>query len=369
MTERFIYSSIFQELTKMVQVRFDAVSELHKRLFDNVFYENYFPWDFPQLGLTFEELKGTYNVSVAAATIDGKSKEPVLGSHGVETISQKVLTHAITLPFTIEEYRKVLAIMDSKHLTDDAAKNQLIELMWGSVLRVVRGVQAKLDMITLMALSNEGVATLDQTNNPEGGVKATIDYGMPASNRAAVTVDWVPANQSTVDAFDDIEHVLIAAQDKVVFEKILLAPSKLSFVLQNKKMKQAIYGVDKNNTPLVIARLNEFMQLNGYPSFEVVRRECLIQNNGAFSSYQPWNAKNIVFVPAGKLGVIKNAYANSELRIESGVAYSNYGRIRVSQWGVGETVNSNGVEFAKAESISLPLITEINGIYSLKVEA
>ena len=64
--------------------------------------------------------------------------------------------------------------------------------------------------------------------------------------------------------------------------------------------------------------------------------------------------------------MIKNAYADSELRPEPGVSYSNFGRIRVSQWGVGEAQGSNGVEFTKALSLSLPVISEINGIYSLK---
>ena len=48
---------------------------------------------------------------------------------------------------------------------------------------------------------------------------------------------------------------------------------------------------------------------------------------------------------------------------------SNYGRIRVSQWGVGETQGSNGVEFTNAESLSLPVITEMNGIYTLKTQS
>ena len=76
----------------------------------------------------------------------------------------------------------------------------------------------------------------------------------------------------------------------------------------------------------------------------------------------------MVFIPEGKLGLVKNAYANSELREEPNVAYSNYGRIRVSQWGVGETQNSNGVEFTKAEVFALPVITEMNGIYTLKTQ-
>jgi hypothetical protein len=36
---------------------------------------------------------------------------------------------------------------------------------------------------------------------------------------------------------------------------------------------------------------------------------------------------------------------------------------------VGEVQNSNGVEFTKAEVLALPVITAINGIYSLRVEA
>ena len=369
MPENFKYSSLFGELTKNVQLRFDAISKQHKLLFDNVLYEKYLTWDFPSIGLTFEELLGKYNVTVAAATIDYKSKEPVLGSHGVETIQQKILNHAITLPMTIEDYRKVLQIYDSKSLPDEAAKRQLVELMWGNVLTPVKGVQAKIDILFLEALSNEGVVILNDNNNPEGGVKTTIDYSMPASNRAAVTVDWIPANQATADVFGDIQAIVNAAADKVVFEKILLSPAKLSFILGSPRLKQVIFGVDKRDSPLLIQQLNEFMRMNELPYFETIRRECLIQNDGAFKPYNPWNGKNIVFVPAGNLGVIKNAYSNNELRQEPGVAYSNYGRIRVSQWGVGETQNSNGVEFVKAESMSLPILTEINGIYSLKTEA
>ena len=104
------------------------------------------------------------------------------------------------------------------------------------------------------------------------------------------------------------------------------------------------------------------------PTFQIIRRVTRIQDNGKITEYKPWNDNNLVFIPDGKLGVIKNAYADNELRPEPGVTYSNYGRIRVSQWGKGETDGSNGVEFVKAQSLSLPVITEINGIYSLKTE-
>ena len=364
-----VYSSIFGELTKEVQIRIDAATELRKRLFDQNIYERYLDWDVPTIGLNFEELIGQYNLSVAAATLDSKGKEPILGTEGLETLKQKVLTHQMSYSMPIEEYRKVLQILDSRMLTDDQKTQQLINLMWNNVSTVVKSVQSKLDIIFLGALSNKGVFTFNANNNPEGGVRGIIDYKMPPENIASVTLDWTDTNKDNVDPFEDIQGVVDAAQDKVTFDRILMSPARLSYLLKSRKMKQVIFGTDKSGTPLLMSGLNEFLRSNDLPVIETVRRITRIQDNGKLSEYKPWNDKNIVFVPAGKLGVIKNAYADNELRQEPGVTYSNYGRIRMSQWGKGETDNSNGVEFTKAQSLSLPVLTEINGIYSLTVEA
>lgn len=364
-----VYSSIFGELTKEVQIRIDAATELRKRLFDQNIYERYLDWDVPTIGLNFEEMIGQYNLSVAAATLDSKGKEPILGTEGLETLKQKVLTHQMSYSMPIEEYRKVLQILDSRMLTDDQKTQQLINLMWNNVSTVVKSVQSKLDIIFLGALSNKGVFTFNTNNNPEGGVRGIIDYKMPPENIASVTLDWTDTNKDNVDPFEDIQGVVDAAQDKVTFDRILMSPARLSYLLKSRKMKQVIFGTDKSGTPLLMSGLNEFLRSNDLPVIETVRRITRIQDNGKLSEYKPWNDKNIVFVPAGKLGVIKNAYADNELKQEPGVTYSNYGRIRISQWGKGETDNSNGVEFTKAQSLSLPVLTEINGIYSLTVEA
>lgn len=363
------YTSIFGELTRQVQVRIDAASELKKRLFDQTIYERYMTWDTPTIGLNFEELIGQYGISIAAATLDSSGKEPVMGVEGLQTLQSKVLTHQMTAPMPIEQYRLVLQILDSRSITDKEKMRQLVNLMWGNVEKVVKSVQSKLDIIFLGALSNKGVFTFDATNNPEGGVRGTIDYKMPAENTASVTLDWTDTNKANVDCFEDIQALIEKAQDKVVFSKMLMSQNRLSYMLKNRKLKQVIFGSDKQGTPLLMAGLNDFLRANGMPEVEVVRRTVRIQDNGKLTDYTPWNDKNVVFVPEGRLGVIKNAYADSELKPDPGVAYSNYGRIRVSQWAVGEREGSNHVEYTKAQSLSLPVFTEINGIYSLQVEA
>lgn len=361
-----LLSSLFGELTKNVQARIDAASELNKRIFDNVIYRRFMDWDTPTVGLDFEEIVGKYNLTVAAATIGENAKEPILGSYGLETVKERVLNHAVTLPMTVQEYRKILQLLDSKSISDEQKKKQLIDLMWGGVQRVVNGVEAKLDIIFLGALSNCGIFTFDSTNNPEGGVRGEINFNMPDTNIAKSKTQWTEANLETVDCMEDIQAVLDAADDKAILGKILLAPSKVSYMCRSKKMKQMIWGTDKSSKIVQLKDINDYMESNGYPTIEKMKRQCKIQNGNVLTPYTPWNANNIVFVPDGKLGVVKNAYANNELKPESDVAYSNYGRIRVSQWHVGETKGANQGEFTKAESLALPVLTEVENIFTLK---
>lgn len=365
---QFLFSSLYGELTRNVQVRFDKASELHKRLFDNVIFEKYLDWDVPTIGLDFEELIGKYNITVAAPTIGDESKEAILGSEGLETVKERILNHALTLPMTIQNYRKILQILDSKSLPDSAKNEQLIKLMWGDVTTVVNAVLAKLDILFLRPLSNEGKVEIDDNINPEGGVRGTIDFNQPAENIASSETEWTDGNIETVDCFEDIQAIIDAAQDKVTFSKVLCSPSRISYMCRSKKMKQMIWGTDKSSKMVQLKDINVYMEENSYPIFEPIRRQVRIQKGTQRIPYTPWNEKNMVFIPDGKLGLVKNAWSNNELKPEQGVAYSNYGRIRVSQWGVGESQGSNGVEFTKAESLSLPVITEMNGIYTLKTQ-
>lgn len=366
MPKPLILSSMFGELTKNVQARFDAASELNKRIFDKVIYRNYLDWDSPTISLDFEELIGKYNITVAASTIGENSKEPIIGSYGLETVKERVLNHAITRPMTMQDYRKVLQLLDSKTISDEQKKAQLINLMWGNVEWVVNGVEAKLDVIFLGALSNCGKFTFDGTNNPEGGVKGEINFNQPDSNIAQSKTKWTEANIDTVDCMEDIQAVLDAAEDRSVLGKILCAPSRISYMCRSKKMKQMIWGTDKSSKIVQLKDINEYLQSNGYPQFEKIKRQVKIQNGTNLTTLSPWNANNIVFIPSGKIGLVKNAWSDNELNPESDVAYSNYGRIRVSQWHVGETKGANKGEFTKAESLSLPVITEMGNIYTLK---
>lgn len=190
-----LYSSIFGALTQHVQARFDAASKLHKQLFDNVIFERFLDWDTPTIGLDFEEIIGQYNITVAAPTIGDQSKEAILGTEGLETVKERILNHAVTLPMTIQDYRKVLQILDSKSLPDKAKTEQLIKLMWGSSTTVVSSVLAKLDILFLRPLSERGYRRTRRQHQPRRW-RARHDQLQPARREYRVVQNPVDGCQS-----------------------------------------------------------------------------------------------------------------------------------------------------------------------------
>lgn len=367
MATPFTGSSLFGELTRSVQARIDAASVLNKRLFDAVIYRDYLDWDTPMTGLDFEELLGNQTITIAASSIGENSETPLVGTEGIETFKERVLHHAIGIPLSIQDFRRVMQLRESRLIPDEAVKNELINILWGNTEKAVSGVEARLDMIFLGALSNEGVFTFDANNNPEGGVRGTISYGQPAGNIASATTAWTEANIESVDPMEDIQEILAAADDVTALDTILISPAKMNYLCRAKKMKQMIFGSDHSSSLLTMAQINQYMEQNEMPTFRKIRRKIRVKKAGnKVDTITPWNTDNIVFIPAGSLGSVKNSLTDSELRPEADVTYSMYGRIRISEFYIGKTKGTRHGEYTEAESLSLPVISEIKNIYTLK---
>ena len=126
MSKPILYSSLFGELTKNVQVRFDAISRMNKQVFDKVIYRDYLDWETPSIGLDFESIIGKYNLTIAAATVGLDAKEPIVDPNGLETFKNTVLKHAQTRPLSVKDYRKILQLLDSKTIPEESKRKQLV---------------------------------------------------------------------------------------------------------------------------------------------------------------------------------------------------------------------------------------------------
>ena len=108
----------------------------------------------------------------------------------------------------------------------------------------------------------------DETNNPEGGVRGTINFNQPAENIGKAKTKWTENNIETVDCMEDIQQMLEAAQDKSILDRILVSPSRIAYMCRTKKMKQMIHGTDKSSRIVQLKDINDYMESNGYPLFE-----------------------------------------------------------------------------------------------------
>jgi hypothetical protein len=107
--------------------------------------------------------------------------------------------------------------------------------------------------------------------------------------------------------------------------------------------------------------VNEFLRSQSMPYIEIVDVSIGIEKDGVITPYNPFDNTNVAFVPAGRLGVIHNAYAIEQLRPLDQVSYARADRTLISKWGDNDPYN----EWTKAELNAMPGIEAIDSIVLL----
>ncbi len=364
----FFNSDTFGDLTKLVQITFDQASEKQKQLFAKSYTDQFMDWDAPQMGLSFEEIMGAYKLTVLASVIGDNAATPLRSSDGLGTFSGQIPRIGHKFPMEANKLRSLIQMLETSRISDSAKLQKLQETMFANVADAVRGVKDRLDHILLGALSNDGVASFTSSNNPDGR-RFTINYQLPAANKKFVSKIWNDANLTTADPFEDMSTVVNAFADKVTFGAMLMSNETMLRLARFTTIKKAIYGTDKQNTPLMLDFMNEQFQRFGLPPVMVVKKQNDVLVNGKRTTVNPWNSDRVVFVPAGKLGVVKTAFEDSQIMPEENVSYSNYdrGNIVVAQWRTGESKNELAAEMTQASSRAVPVLTAIDGIVSLNI--
>ena len=138
-------------------------------------------------------------------------------------------------------------------------------------------------------------------------------------------------------------------------------------------VRKMVYGSDRSSALVTMPDLNAALTNYGLPPITQVTRHMAIEKDGKRSLVNPLlddanDSERIVFLPAGNLGEIQPSVEDSDLIPEENVSYvnSNDG-IKLSMWSVGDSTGQKPTEYTQAAGRLLPIITEIKGIYSLKV--
>lgn len=360
-----IESSIYQEALKRVRFRLEEASRRQVEVFGSPWYLKHFAYgSTPHMLKDFKTILGKMHLTIAASTIDSRSAEPLRMNQGFESIAQSMFTHAHAYKLEADELREMILLLKGNEMAPEAAIEYVTNKLWNFVSEAVKGVHARLDIITQTALSNKGVFTFTAQNDPQSPfINQSISFGLPAANisYAASGYTWVDANLATVDPVKDIDDIVKASP--VSLEKILTDKATVNFVCKTAAMKSYINSTLYPNKPLTLTMLNNWLSENGYPQFEIVESKVMVQDGNKLSQITPWAAGQLVFIPKNQIGTIETQLSDAEMGMkDKNIDYSYYGRIEVRRYTQGESQNANYAEITKASLTAAPSMDTIADI-------
>lgn len=343
--------------------KLQAVIDTALDQFAPTWFQNYFNWGPQQMTLTFESVIGRSRIEAAASIIARGSASPLRSRPGLEKMTGEI--PQISEKFTLSEsdYRDFLTLQQLS-TDDNQKKQQLLDLMFGDLKKVGDSAMKRLDIMCLEGVST-GQISLSITNNPDGLVlQDPVDLLMPSGNKVNATGSW--DSTSAGKPFTDIMTVVNAGQARgISFSSILMTRSRFFKMIKTDEVKELIANfVNLRSVTKVLptlAQVNDFLQAQLYPPITIVDQAIGIEKDGVISTLRPFKDENVVFLPAGNLGLIKHAVCVEELRPVENVTYAKFNNALISKYAENDPFQ----EFTKVELNAFPAIDSIDSIYLL----
>jgi len=350
--------SIFGAYAQRLQVVVDNSLDL----FAPTWFQNYFTWAPQQMSLSFESVIGRSRIEAAASIIARGSTAPLRGRQGLEKLTGSIPQIAEKFQMLESDYRDFLTLQQL-NTDENSRKQQLLDLLFSDVKRVGDAVMKRMDIMCLEGIST-GYISLTVNNNPDGLVlQDAIPLLMPAGNFQNASISW---DSSTATPFTDIMDVVNTAQAAgKKFAAILMTRSRFLKMVVTDEVKSFIANfINLRNLTKVLPTLqqvNDYLQANLLPPITLVDEVVGIEKDGVISTLRPFKDENVVFIPSGNMGVIKNSIAIEQLRPVSDVSYATFNNALISKFSETDPFR----EWTKAELNAFPAFEAIDNIYIL----
>lgn len=333
--------------------------------FAPVWFKKYFDWGIPTTSLTYVSVIGRSRIEAAASIVDRNAPSPIRSRAGLDKLSGSVPAIKEAFKLNEEEYRNYLTIQNM-NLSDEAKRTQLLDLMFGDIKKAGDAPLKRLDIMCLQAISL-GKVTVNATNNPDGLILTDIDLLMPDDNFKKVVEKW--SVSATATPITDIKTIVEAANAKgIVYEKMLMTLTtfwKMQKCTETINMLNGFFRLNTNQKTIgTIDQINEFLTANYFPIIEIVNESVGVEKDGVITTYKPFNDTSVSFIPAGKLGLIHNAYAIEQMEPVTGINYATYEKVLLKKY---RTANP-WAEWTECELNAFPGVETIDKIAILDVE-
>lgn len=350
-----MYPTLLTEITKASLQTF-----LAERIYSALFWPNFFPFKFSPT-LTFETLIGAAGNRVAADIVAYDSSAPLKKRKVIDKLTGDI--PAIRVKRKMDE--KDLMTYHILRSMANSDQQRLLELVYGDVDYVVDGVLARLEWLTLQALSKAQIS-LSRTNNGEGMVtEKVIDFGMPSANKAvtsAATAYWTAAAYATSDPITSIETIktaMAAIGSKpryVLMNQSKWADFRISAAVKDFVIPFALYGGTKKQRAPSLAVANQALMEEGLPTIIVIDTRITLEDvDGTQTSVDPWldsagADRYVTFLPDLRCGDMFYGPNAEELSPPKQATQAKRGNILVTKYSTVDPTS----EFTKGEINAFP---------------
>lgn len=341
-----IFPKLAKKITEKVNDKEGEIQYEHKK---------YLKKDFSP-DMKFESLSS--NTSIVAADVVTLDSELTLKKRGSYASATGEIPKIGMIKALNESMLQAL-----KNLTARGKKEaEIAQKLFKDAVDSVKGVQERLDMMFLQALST-GVTLVDENTNTGEGIR--IDFGIPEENQlGAITKVWTDADATPID---DIENVISKARSnghilKYMFiDKVTYNAFKL-----NAQVKAAFAGLMKINVDYIFRVTNE--ELQNYLIQEhglqliVINKVCQIEKGGKKVAVEPWEKGMVTFTTTTDLGTLTYGELAEVDHPVAGVEYSVVDDfILVSMFRTNNPLKEN----TSVQALAIPVIDNVDSIYLL----
>lgn len=303
------------------------------------YYPDFFPVKFTPF-LTFESLIGTGRISAADLTSYNASA-PEKTRRTVNKLTGDI--PAIRTQRTKSEVDlNTYNIIKATAKTDEQMRS-LIDFVYNDVNFVVESVQAKLEYISLQALSQVALS-LNATNNGKGVItEESITFGMDAENKeveAAAGNYWTTGAKATNTPIDDI--VAIQKEAKAAGVKLQYMIMNVDKYVEFRNSAQVLdfcYGILISQAGIIpsvsptLATINKVMKESGMPQIILIDTFIDLESSeNVITAVDPFenaagSAKYVLFCPELPLGNLVCGPIAAETIKDPSIVQSKIGQI------------------------------------------
>lgn len=359
-----IVGSVFQQLAENqnLQAYFDTSLDA---LQTPAIWKQYLDVGLTQTALTFQTAIGRSRVEAAASVVDSDAPAPLRSRNKLELLQGKIPAIKEKFSLNQDEYRSLMLI-NSLPISDQSKKEALQKVLWNDLDNAATSTDKRLDIMTLQAVSSLTIDT-NMINNPDGANYGTVDLLAKHYQKQGVPILWADPSS---DPLRDIEAFVINIRNTFgrSFAEMEISYDLWLVLRRNPNVLATLagfYNIGKTVSTkfaVTVDVVNEYLTSMYLPTIEVINEVRSIEKDGVTTTFRPFNAYNVSFQPAGKLGILHNAFAIEEWEPVPLINYALYGRALVKKWRSSQPWE----EFTEVEMNAFPGIEAIDGIFILQ---